>query len=566
MEQVGTFGENKSKSAGRPIWKLVDEDLGNEIDVSSSYCIPVNVRSIKRTADADKEEWDIIDDGSTPWLKSCGSRSVSTRKRKFSSTCTPKKPRLMAQMPGSNKITFVKVSGRYLDGNGPGRGRPKGSKDKTVRKNSRWHGENSPEKRSTKNGLNHTKHYSGGVQLKDFDVLCGRGATYENHPGNIMYRNLLKTKKEAYMTCAQSRRSKIAQNVAAAVYKKGGRFLSQSNETGKWSCMEDRWIMKKIQQALSEIHPFSQNESEDLDQPQGSCDHTLPQSPGAPIPPDSKPPDFKVGDLVNVAPRSWPGVRCSGGVGHITSISADHYLSVRFVLDRRHVKEIEHQYVKHHTFDTDSSRRESSRPRRSCKDSDTTKPRNSSTNEQCKTTRRGKKLSSEFNAQNSRKKSSRKIPVNHSSSVDSDHLTSATSPARRSGRHRSSSVDSDPMTSAVTSYARRYGRYSEQRQPRYETPQKSDPASLPQTRSSARRAVQSQSSRRKVPKLDPVASSPTRRSVRRVEPIRPKRLTQTLLCNTLLTQTTRPKRVAAPSFLGESPLSPRKRRKIQTAH
>jgi hypothetical protein len=62
MIAVGTFGPDKNKAVGRPIWKLVDEALGEEVDVSSSFCIPVKSRSMRRTADADKEEWDIIDD------------------------------------------------------------------------------------------------------------------------------------------------------------------------------------------------------------------------------------------------------------------------------------------------------------------------------------------------------------------------------------------------------------------------------------------------------------------------------------------------------------------------
>jgi len=62
----GKFGADKPKSQGRSKWKLVDENLGKEVDISSSFCIPIKSRSLKKTLDADKEEWDIIDDGSDP--------------------------------------------------------------------------------------------------------------------------------------------------------------------------------------------------------------------------------------------------------------------------------------------------------------------------------------------------------------------------------------------------------------------------------------------------------------------------------------------------------------------
>ena len=58
----GVFGPERKKSQGRPRWKLVEEDLGKELDISSYFCIPVKSKAMKRTADADKEEWDIQDD------------------------------------------------------------------------------------------------------------------------------------------------------------------------------------------------------------------------------------------------------------------------------------------------------------------------------------------------------------------------------------------------------------------------------------------------------------------------------------------------------------------------
>jgi hypothetical protein len=163
MIQVGTFGPDKRKAEGRPKWKLVDEALGKEVDISSSFCIPIKSKSMKRTQDADKEEWDLYDDGSCPGKTKPGRRSsVGTqrsacdsdvpesaikpsveKKRKHSAlesnTGTRASP-LIAIRPGSDRIIYIKLSGKCLDENegddgmdghrNKGRGRPKGSKNK----------------------------------------------------------------------------------------------------------------------------------------------------------------------------------------------------------------------------------------------------------------------------------------------------------------------------------------------------------------------------------------------------------------------------------------------------
>jgi hypothetical protein len=66
MIQDGTFGPERKRSEGRPKWKLVDENEGKELDISSSFCIPVKSKAMKRTADADKEEWDVVDGDAGP--------------------------------------------------------------------------------------------------------------------------------------------------------------------------------------------------------------------------------------------------------------------------------------------------------------------------------------------------------------------------------------------------------------------------------------------------------------------------------------------------------------------
>jgi predicted GNAT family N-acyltransferase len=164
MVQDGTFGIDKPKACGRAKWRLVDESLGHEVDLSSSYCIAVKSRSMRKTLDADKEEWDIVDDGSDPTAlsrMSCNGglsrqSSVSSfseiryrgmiatkpsveRSRKKTVALIAESPSLLATIPGSGIITTVRLKGKLLFGDESRwrpnsieakRGRPVGSKNK----------------------------------------------------------------------------------------------------------------------------------------------------------------------------------------------------------------------------------------------------------------------------------------------------------------------------------------------------------------------------------------------------------------------------------------------------
>jgi hypothetical protein len=156
MVQDGTFGEDRSRALGKPRWRLVDESLCKEVDISSSFCIPIRSRPMRKTLDADKEEWDIVDDGTDPTkVTASGSRSGDRGDRLFASvgrgmtavkpsverarkkSIAPilQSPSLLATIPGSGVLSTVKIVGRYLfdapDSETPRkRGRPKGSKNR----------------------------------------------------------------------------------------------------------------------------------------------------------------------------------------------------------------------------------------------------------------------------------------------------------------------------------------------------------------------------------------------------------------------------------------------------
>jgi hypothetical protein len=78
MRQVGYWGEDKPKCEGRPIWMLVDESKGLEVDVSGSFCYPVRSRALRRTADADEEQWDVVESGPSAMFLERASSSDSS--------------------------------------------------------------------------------------------------------------------------------------------------------------------------------------------------------------------------------------------------------------------------------------------------------------------------------------------------------------------------------------------------------------------------------------------------------------------------------------------------------
>ncbi|KAL7575934.1 hypothetical protein ACA910_000731 [Epithemia clementina (nom. ined.)] len=92
MVQDGLFGPEKPKAYGRPKWKLVKQELGKELDISSSFCIPCRSKSMKRTLDADKEEWDILSDD-FPSAVDCSSsrgKSIFKASAKRRTLCEPR--------------------------------------------------------------------------------------------------------------------------------------------------------------------------------------------------------------------------------------------------------------------------------------------------------------------------------------------------------------------------------------------------------------------------------------------------------------------------------------------
>lgn len=66
MRKSGVFGPENADACGRPIWMIVGEGEGKEIDTTAAVCQPVTALTVKNSADADDEQWNIYDNGEIP--------------------------------------------------------------------------------------------------------------------------------------------------------------------------------------------------------------------------------------------------------------------------------------------------------------------------------------------------------------------------------------------------------------------------------------------------------------------------------------------------------------------
>jgi hypothetical protein len=102
-----------------------------------------------------------------------------------------------------------------------------------------------------------TVHTTYPTELNDTDVLTGRGAAIDRFPGNVRFRSLIKSKKEAYSDASRpTEKNIVAREVIQAVHDSSGRFLKREGTSTAvhsdtlWVLMEDAAIVEKVKQAL----------------------------------------------------------------------------------------------------------------------------------------------------------------------------------------------------------------------------------------------------------------------------------------------------------------------------
>lgn len=89
------------------------------------------------------------------------------------------------------------------------------------------------------------------------DVLSGRGAGVNYHPGNVKYRNLVQSQKLAYINADPRTKKSIIHTIANTVVEppQSGRFLKCNSTSGLWECISMDLAKVKIGQALREDAP-----------------------------------------------------------------------------------------------------------------------------------------------------------------------------------------------------------------------------------------------------------------------------------------------------------------------
>lgn len=85
------------------------------------------------------------------------------------------------------------------------------------------------------------------------DVLCGRGALINKHPGNVVYRRVVEHNKKTYHSCKKAYKNLLARSIVEAVarQKPPGRFLARDSQ-GQWLDIGKARAIQKTCQALRE--------------------------------------------------------------------------------------------------------------------------------------------------------------------------------------------------------------------------------------------------------------------------------------------------------------------------
>jgi hypothetical protein len=90
------------------------------------------------------------------------------------------------------------------------------------------------------------------VELRDKDVLMGRGGLTNQHVGNMWFRDLIAHYRKAYCTVAKGQKRQLADNLRNFVRTCAGRFLECDKIDKNWyECGDERAVLK-IGQALRE--------------------------------------------------------------------------------------------------------------------------------------------------------------------------------------------------------------------------------------------------------------------------------------------------------------------------
>eukprot|EP00522_Entomoneis_paludosa_P016546 CAMPEP_0172450000 /NCGR_PEP_ID=MMETSP1065-20121228/8540_1 /TAXON_ID=265537 /ORGANISM="Amphiprora paludosa, Strain CCMP125" /LENGTH=223 /DNA_ID=CAMNT_0013201765 /DNA_START=78 /DNA_END=749 /DNA_ORIENTATION=+ len=93
---------------------------------------------------------------------------------------------------------------------------------------------------------------SSADNIREHDVLLGRGGQTNKHSGNKEYRTIVTQHQDEYLQARKKDKVLIARRIVQIVQERGGRFLKQNASTQQWEAVTDKRAQEKTSQALRE--------------------------------------------------------------------------------------------------------------------------------------------------------------------------------------------------------------------------------------------------------------------------------------------------------------------------
>ena len=102
------------------------------------------------------------------------------------------------------------------------------------------------------------------TDIKDNDVLFGRGPFCYRNPGNIAFRNIIQSHVASYSICApRSWKRKVVQKLISEAQEQGCRFLVRAKSSDIWCEAHPYLVRSKVSHALRDARILVSGESID---------------------------------------------------------------------------------------------------------------------------------------------------------------------------------------------------------------------------------------------------------------------------------------------------------------
>ena len=103
----------------------------------------------------------------------------------------------------------------------------------------------------THNNNNNNNKSKQQTQPRTNDVICGRGKSIANHPGNKLLKTAIKQHIQPYQNASSKTiKSMLVSNIVDSVRSKGGDFVKLNTRTGQYDTATERIAREKVGQYL----------------------------------------------------------------------------------------------------------------------------------------------------------------------------------------------------------------------------------------------------------------------------------------------------------------------------